>query len=47
MDHKALIASLPAEQRKAMLQRSDAKGLAHLAVHWGLIGLVGLGHGCS
>ncbi len=41
MDHKALIASLSAEDRRLMLERSDAKGLEHLAVHWGLIALVG------
>lgn len=41
MDHKALIASLPADQRKTMLEKSDAAGLTHLAAHWGLIGLIG------
>ncbi len=41
LDHKALIASLPAEQRARMLEKSDAAGLMHLAVHWGLIVLIG------
>lgn len=41
MDHKALIASLPADERRRMLERSDAKGLMHLTVHWGLIAVVG------
>jgi fatty acid desaturase len=41
MDHKALIASLPADERQRMLERSDAKGLLHLAVHWGLIAFIG------
>jgi len=37
MDHKALIASLPPEERAALTRRSDAAGLAHLAGHLGLI----------
>ena len=41
MDHKALIASLPAEERAALQEKSDLPGLIRLAVHWGLIGLIG------
>ncbi|WP_147126494.1 fatty acid desaturase [Shimia ponticola] len=39
MDHKALIASLPPEERAALTRRSDAAGLLHLAGHLGLIAL--------
>lgn len=41
MDHRDIIASLSAEQRDRLTERSDARGLAHLAVHWGLIALLG------
>jgi fatty acid desaturase len=40
-DHKAVLAALPAETRTALQARSDAAGLRHLALHWGLILLVG------
>ncbi len=40
-DHKAFLKSLSAEQRQVLLAKSDAKGLVHLAMHWGLIGLTG------
>lgn len=35
--HKALLASLTAEQRSVLTERSDRKGLMALAVHFGLI----------
>lgn len=41
MDHKALIASLPADQRASLQEKSDLPGAIRLAVHWGLIGLIG------
>ena len=37
MDHKAFLKSLSTEQRQRLTARSDAKGLAHLAGHWGAI----------
>ena len=37
MDHRDIIASLTDEQRERLTERTDAQGLAHLAVHWGLI----------
>jgi fatty acid desaturase len=41
MDHRAIIASLTQEQRNRLTAKSDRAGLAHLAVHWGLIILIG------
>ena len=41
MDHRDIIASLTPEQRDRLTEKSDARGLAHLAVHWGLIILLG------
>jgi fatty acid desaturase len=41
MDHRDIIASLTPEQRDRLTQKSDAAGLGHLAVHWGLIILLG------
>ncbi len=41
MDHKQIIAALPAEDRKRLLEKSDAAGLIHAAVHFGLIGIMG------
>ena len=41
MDHKALIASLPAEKRAAFQEKSDLPGLIRLSAHWGLIVLIG------
>lgn len=41
MDHKAFLASLPAERRQRLQIRSNRAGLLHLLGHWGLIGLVG------
>ncbi|MEM1301183.1 MAG: fatty acid desaturase, partial [Pseudomonadota bacterium] len=40
--HKALIASLPPEERAALTRRNDGAGLRHLAGHLGLIALGGL-----
>ena len=39
MEHKAFLASLTPEQRQHLTARSDAKGLVHLAGHWGAIGV--------
>ncbi|MBX2855811.1 MAG: fatty acid desaturase [Rhodobacteraceae bacterium] len=41
IDHKAFLASLTPEERRALTEKSDAAGLAHLAAHWGVILLVG------
>ncbi|HMB77147.1 MAG TPA: fatty acid desaturase [Kiloniellaceae bacterium] len=41
MDHRELLQSLTSEQRKALTARSDRIGLAHLALHWGSILLLG------
>lgn len=41
MDHKALIASLPPDARRALHETADGPGLARLAAHGGLI--LGLG----
>lgn len=40
MDYKTLIASLTAEQRAALTEKSDRHGLARLFVHWGSIALL-------
>lgn len=40
MDHKTLIASLSAEQRALLTEKSDRQGLIHLALHWGLIAVL-------
>jgi len=37
MDHAALISSLSAEERRSLTKKSDARGLAHLATHLGVI----------
>ncbi len=37
VDHKSIIASLSAEQRTRLLERSDSIGLKHLALHLGAI----------
>lgn len=37
MDHRQFVASLSAEQRVALTERSDAEGLKALALHWGAI----------
>ncbi|MEM8593074.1 MAG: fatty acid desaturase [Pseudomonadota bacterium] len=37
MDHAKLIASLSAEERRQLTQKSDARGLCHVAAHLGLI----------
>lgn len=42
MDHRDIIASLSAEERERLTERSDRKGLTHLAGHWGLIVLLGV-----
>jgi fatty acid desaturase len=39
MDYKTLIASLTAEQRAVLTEKSDGQGLARLFLHWGLIAL--------
>ncbi len=41
MHHKALIANLPADQRAVLQEKSDLPGVFRLAVHWGLICLIG------
>lgn len=42
MDHRDIIASLTPELRQRLTEKSDYAGLAHLAVHWGLIVLLGV-----
>jgi len=37
MNHREFLQSLTPEQRKQLTEKSDAKGLIHLAQHWGLI----------
>lgn len=41
MDHKTLVANLPPEARAALLEKSDTAGLRHLAMHCGLIIVLG------
>jgi fatty acid desaturase len=41
MDHRTIIASLTPELRDRLTEKSDRAGLTHLAVHWGLILLLG------
>lgn len=41
IDHKAFLKSLDMEQRVSLNEKSDLIGFMHLAVHWGLIMLVG------
>ncbi len=41
MDHRALIASLSAEERSRLTARSNLPGLAHLALHWAAIFCLG------
>ena len=41
MDHREFLSGLPPEIRASMTQRSDARGLRHLAGHLGAIGLCG------
>ena len=36
-DHKELLASLPAETRKALLEQADAPGLVRFATHFGIV----------
>jgi len=43
MDHISLIATLPATERAALNRISNAAGLRHLALHVGLIALLGTG----
>ena len=40
MDHKTLIASLSAEQRAVLTEKSDRQGLTRLALHWGSIAVL-------
>ncbi len=40
-DHKALIASLPTQERQALLEQSDIQGLRHFGLHAGAIVTVG------
>ncbi|GLS19640.1 fatty acid desaturase [Labrys miyagiensis] len=42
MDHRDIIASLAAEQRGRLLEKSDRAGLAQLALHGGAIGVLGV-----
>lgn len=42
IDHRALVASLPAQTVVALTAKSDLAGLARLAFHWGAILLVGV-----
>ncbi len=37
MDHREFLKTLPLDERQRLNARSDAVGLIHLAVHWGLI----------
>ena len=41
MDHREFVAGLEAERRAALMVRSDAAGLRHLALHLGLIAVTG------
>jgi fatty acid desaturase len=41
MDHRSVIASLSPEQRDRLTEKSDRAGLAHLAIHGGLIVALG------
>ncbi len=41
IDHRAVIAGLNRDQRENLLMRSDRRGLARLAGHWGAIVLTG------
>lgn len=41
VDHRAVVASLTAEQRGQLVARSDAAGLRRLSLHWGAIGVCG------
>lgn len=41
MDHKAFLSSLDSAQREQLTKRSNAKGLIHLAGHWGAIVICG------
>ncbi len=42
MDHREFVATLPAGTRAELVQKSDAAGLLHLALHGGAIAVVGL-----
>jgi fatty acid desaturase len=42
LDHRAVLAGLPAERRAALTERSDRAGLLHLAGHLGAIALLAL-----
>lgn len=42
MNHKTLIASLSAEQRAVLTEKSDRRGLNRLALHWGSIVLLAI-----
>ncbi len=41
MDHRGFIKSLNSEQRQALTGKSDAVAFRYLALHWGLIAVVG------
>lgn len=41
MDHRDVIASLSADERRHLTEKSDATGLAHLALHFGAIACFG------
>jgi len=41
MDHRTFLAGLDAQTRAELTARSDAPGLCHIGLHWGLIGALG------
>ena len=41
MDHRAIIASLTADQRDRLTALSNGRGLVHLILHFGAIALLG------
>ncbi|MEP3275674.1 MAG: fatty acid desaturase family protein [Stappiaceae bacterium] len=42
MDHKRIIAALPREQRKKLIEKTNGPGLLHLVLHAGAIAIVGV-----
>lgn len=41
MDHRTIIASLTSAERDRLTAKSDSVGLVQLAVHWGVMVLLG------
>ena len=41
MDHRRFVASLPAELRRKLTEKSDRRGLLALALHWGAVLVLG------